>query len=290
MTDAGAAVTLPEGREVRYFDSAAGAEGGAGARSDHVLVWHGGTPHTGRILAPLRAAVEAAGGQAGGIRLISLTRAGYPGSPRVLGRSVADSARDALAVLDALGVERFATMGSSGGGPHALALAALAPERTTGVATFSSVAPYRAGDEDWFAGMVDPRALRAATEGLEARTRHAETAEFDPTVFTEADWAAVNGEWSDLGADAVAAAEAGPDGEIDDDLAFVSDWGVDLADIRAHVLIVQGEQDRMVPAGHATRLLRALPDATSWWLADDGHVSVLRAVPRAIGWLREHGL
>jgi pimeloyl-ACP methyl ester carboxylesterase len=187
-------------------------------------------------------------------------------------------------------VGRFATVGASGGGPHALALAALAGERATGVATFASPAPYRANDAEWFAGMADPRALRAATEGLSARALYAQTAEFDPETFTAADWAALEGEWAELGADAQAGGEQADGGEIDDDCAYVFDWGVDFADIRAHVLIVQGEQDRVIPAGHATRLLRALPDATSWWLAEDGHVSALRALPNAVDWLAEHGL
>jgi len=279
MADAGAALSLPGGREVRYYDT------GATAHPGRVLVWHSGTPHTGRLIAPLRTAAESAG-----IRLISVARPGFGGSTRLIGRSVADAARDVLAVLDELGVERFATVGASGGGPHALALAALGGERALGVATFASVAPYRANDADWFAGMADPRALRAATEGLSARAEYAERAEFDPRVFTEADWAALKGEWTELGQDAEAGSAQADGGEIDDDCALVFDWGVELAALRTHVLIVQGEQDRMIPAGHATRLLRALPDATSWWLAEDGHVSVLRALPNAIGWLLEHGL
>ena len=278
MTDAGSELTLPDGRVLRYYDTGAGS-------GDRVLVWHSGTPHTGRIIGSVRATAEAAGA-----RVISVARAGNGGSTRLVGRSVADSARDVLAVLDHLGVERFATVGSSGGGPHALALAALAGERAVGVATFASVGPYRTDDPGWFDGMADPRALRAATEGLSARAAYQETAEFDPEVFIAADWAALEGEWAELGQDAMAAAGLADGGEVDDDCAFVFDWGVELSGIRAHVLIVQGEQDRMVPAGHATRLLRALPSATSWWLAEDGHVSVLRALPLAIDWLREHGL
>jgi len=277
MTDSAMTLTLPAGREVRYFDT--------GPTPGGTLVWHSGTPHTGRPPAPVAAAAAERG-----IRVVSVARPGYGGSTRLIGRSVADAAHDVLAVLDALGVGRFATVGSSGGGPHALALAALAGERALAVATFASLAPYHADDHDWFTGMADPRALRAATLGLAARTDHEVHAEFDETVFTSADWAALEGEWGDLGADAQAAGAAGSDGAIDDDCAYVFDWGVELADIRAHVLIVQGDEDRMIPAGHATRLLRALPDATSWWFADDGHVSVLRALPQAVDWLLEHGL
>jgi pimeloyl-ACP methyl ester carboxylesterase len=277
MTDVAQSLTLPDGRRVSFFDT--------GGRPQRVLVWHSGTPHTGRVIAPVRAAAARAG-----VRVVSVARPGYGGSTRLVGRSVADAARDVVAVLDELGIERFATVGASGGGPHALALAALTGERAAGVATFAAVAPYRANDPDWFAGMADPRALRAATEGLSARARFAETAEFDPGVFTDADWAALGADWAELGADAQAGAAQADGGEIDDDCAYVFDWGADLARLSAHVLIVQGEQDRVIPAGHATRLLRTLPDATSWWLAEDGHVSALRALPLAIDWLVEHGL
>jgi pimeloyl-ACP methyl ester carboxylesterase len=276
-TDAAQALALPDGREVHYFDT--------GARPNGTLVWHSGTPHTGRPPAPVAAAAAERG-----VRLISVARPGYGGSTRLPGRTVADAARDVLAVLDALGIARFATIGSSGGGPHALVLAALAAERVTGVATFASVAPYDPDDGGWFTGMADPSALRAATHGIDARTAYAEHEVFDDETFTAADWAALEGEWGDLGADAGEAQRAGPQGAIDDDRAFVTDWGAELTDIRGHVLIVQGEEDRMIPAGHATRLLRALPDATSWWFAEDGHVSVLRALPHAVEWLAEHGM
>ncbi|MFC4242527.1 alpha/beta fold hydrolase [Gryllotalpicola reticulitermitis] len=276
MTDAGATLTLPDGREAHWFDT--------GAVQAPVVVWHHGTPSDGRIYGVLREAAVARG-----IRVISVARPGYPGSTRRIGRTVADSARDVLAVLDAAGVERFAAVGSSGGGPHALALAAVAGERATGVATFASLAPYD-DDPEWFEGMADPSALEAAVRGLEARTRHDDEAEFDPAVFSAADWAALQGDWAEMGADAQATGEAGNEGAVDDDRAFVTDWGVDVRQITASVLIVHGDEDRMVPAGHATRLLCLLPDATSWWFADDGHVSGLRALGSALDWLLEHDL
>jgi len=276
MTDAAATLTLADGREVRWFDTGAGPS--------HVLVWHHGTPSDGRIYGVLRAAAGARG-----IRVISVARAGYPGSTPLPGRSVADSARDVLAVLDAAGVDRFATLGASGGGPHALALAALAGERATGAATFSSPAPYD-GDPAWFDGMRDPGALRAATRGREARARYDDEAEFDPDVFVAADWALLEGDWRELGQDAGAVGALAPEGAVDDDCAFVAEWGFEVPRIAASVLIVHGDQDRMVPAAHATRLLRLLPYATSWWFADDGHVSALRAVPHALDWLLAHGL
>jgi len=66
---------------------------------------------------------------------------------------VADVIPDLAAVLDQLGANRFYTLGWSGGGTHALACAALLPERLIGAATVGGIAPYDAEGLDWMAGM-----------------------------------------------------------------------------------------------------------------------------------------
>ena len=103
------------------------------------LLFHNGTPSSGQLYAPF---VEAA--SARGLRMISFSRAGYGDSTRDPGRSVADAAPDAAAVLDGLHVHRFYTLGWSGGGPHALACAALLPGRLIGASTVGALAPYHA--------------------------------------------------------------------------------------------------------------------------------------------------
>jgi pimeloyl-ACP methyl ester carboxylesterase len=175
-------------------------------------------------------------------------------------------------------------MGASGGGPHALACAALLGERVTAVACVASLAPYT--DEfDWFAGMVAPGGLRAARDGRAARARFAETDEFDAESFTAADWAALSGPWRALGEDAMRADAAGPGGIVDDDVAFVRPWGFDVADVATPVLFVPGGEDRVVPPAHAEWLVRRCPRAELWLRPRDGHVSVLDACPVAMDWL-----
>src|SRR4051794_5119938 len=88
-----------------------------------------------------------------GIRLFSYDRPGYGGSTRRQGRDVAACAADIAAVCDALGVGRFCLWGISGGGPHALAAAALIGDRVVAAAALASVAPYGAEGLDFFAGM-----------------------------------------------------------------------------------------------------------------------------------------
>lgn len=266
---------MADGRTVRVHDA-----GGDDAADAVTLLWHHGSPQTGAPLEPLLTAAAARG-----IRLLSYARPSYGGSSPHPGRDVASAAADVARIADALGIGRFAVMGASGGGPHALACAALLPDRVLAAVCLAGLGPYTE-DFDWFAGMVSPGGLRAALAGREARVRYAETDEFDDDSFTPADWAALEGAWSSLGADAGRAGAAGPDGLIDDDLAFVAPWGFDVTRIVPPVLLVQGGADRVVPPAHADWLLRNCPRSELWLRPADGHVSILDACPVAMDWLR----
>jgi pimeloyl-ACP methyl ester carboxylesterase len=263
-------VTGPDGRTLRTFD--AGGQGPA-------VLFHHGSPASGALLPPMLAAAVARD-----VRLIGYARPSYGGSDPLPGRDVASAAGDVAAILDTLDIQRCATFGASGGGPHALACAALLPDRITAVATLAGVAPF-SDDYDWFAGMAAPDALRAARSGRAARAGYAETEEFDPSVFIDADWAALQGDWESLGRDAGAAGELGPDGLVDDDVAFASPWGFSPADVTVPALFVHGELDRMVPVSHAWAMLRSCPTGEIWLRPRDGHVSVLSAMPTVLDWL-----
>ena len=154
-------VRLADGRVLRVHDAAAACDGA------FTIVWHHGSPQTGAPLAPL---VTAAAER--GIRLVSYGRPSYGGSRPGPGRDVASAAADVAQLADALGVGRFAVMGASGGGPHALACARPAGRAGDRRRRLASLAPI-AADIDWFAGMVAPGGLRAAVEGREARARRA---------------------------------------------------------------------------------------------------------------------
>jgi pimeloyl-ACP methyl ester carboxylesterase len=265
---------LTDGRRLVVHD--AGSPGGSDALT---LVWHHGSPQTGALLDPLLALAAARN-----LRLVSYARPSYGGSSPNRGRDIASAADDVAQVVDALGVDRFAVMGASGGGPHALACAALLPDRVTGAVCLASPAPYTESF-DWYAGMVSAGGLHAAQVGRDERERYARTDEFDPNSFTRADWAALEGTWASLGRDAVKAGGAGPEGLVDDDLAIVAPWGFDVAAIAVPVLLVQGGEDRVIPPMHADALMRAMPTSELWLRPRDGHVSVLDACPVAMDWL-----
>jgi len=264
-------VTLSDGRTLRVHDS--GEVGLA-------LVWHHGSPQTGALLRPLQLAAAERG-----LRLMSFGRPSYGGSSAHRGRNVASIAADLGEALDTLGVDRFATMGHSGGGPTALATGALLRERVVATVAISSLAPYRA-TEEWFAGMAGGGpSRRAALLGREAYEEFERTAEFDPSSFNALDYAALDGPWSALGDDVGVASADGPEGVTDDDLSFVAPWGFDPAAITSPVLLVHGGDDRVVPARHSEWLHEIISGSELWLRPADGHVSILRECDAAMDWV-----
>jgi pimeloyl-ACP methyl ester carboxylesterase len=271
---------LSDGRTLHVYDRPADGAG----RPPLAIFWHHGTPNIGAPPAPLFAAADRLG-----IRWVSYDRPGYGGSTSCPGRDIGSAAAYASTIADALGIEKFAVMGHSGGGPHALACGALLRDRVVGVVSVAGLAPFGAHGLDWFAGMTSSgvASLRAAAEGREAKERHeASGAEYDPE-FTPEDLDALSGEWSWLGSVVGPAVETGPGGLIDDDLAYVAPWGFDPGEVIAPVLLLHGGRDRIVPSAHGERLARHCPSAELRMLPDDGHISVLTSSPACLDWLRE---
>ena len=272
-------LALDDGATLHVYDT-----GPAGGDDRLAVFWHHGTPNLGAPPAPLFAESDRLG-----IRWVSYDRPGYGGSTPCPGRSVGSAAGYVAAVADSLGIERFALMGHSGGGPHALACGALLPDRAVAVVSGAGLAPFDAEGLDWFAGMAPSgvASLSAAAEGRAAKERHeASDAEYDPE-FTPADLAALGGEWSWFGSVVGPAVAAGPGGLIDDDLAYVSPWGFDPAGVAVPVLLLHGGRDRIVPSSHGEWLAARCPSAELRLSPDDGHISILTSAPAALAWLRE---
>ncbi|MGC4175089.1 alpha/beta hydrolase [Demequina sp.] len=269
-------VTLGDGRELQFYDVTPDA-------TDHLaIIWHHGSPNVGEPPAPLFEAAAARG-----LRWVGYDRPGYGGSSAQPGRSVGQAAFDAQAVADALDLERYAVLGHSGGGAHALACAALTPDRVVAAVSMSGLAPMGARGLDWFAGLNrgGEAELRAATLGAAELRAHLETAEFDPSMFTDSDWALLNGEWAWFNHVVGLAEASGPEPFIDDDVASVGDWGFDPSDIRVPTLLVHGMEDRVVPAAHGRWLATRIDGAELLEVQGAGHIGVMTAAPQALDWI-----
>jgi pimeloyl-ACP methyl ester carboxylesterase len=260
------------------------------------VVFHHGTPGSGTIYA--RWATP-------GVRVIAYDRAGYGGSTRKPGRTVADVVPDITALADALGLERFATWGLSGGGPHSLACAALCDERLVAAATLAGVGPWNVDGLDWLAGMGEgnlkefdlvlagEEALRPAIERerddllavAPEQLRDAMAPHLSPT-----DSGALTASLAEYFHSNMSHAIANsPDGWIDDNLAFVEPWGFELSAIDRPVLVVQGGDDLMVPRQHGEWLAANVPGCES--RIDDAHGHLTLAehlVPEVHTWLQQH--
>jgi pimeloyl-ACP methyl ester carboxylesterase len=248
-------------------------------------VFHSGTPSAA---VPFRPLVEAAA--TAGLRLVTWSRPGYGGSSPAPGRTVADVAADTAVVLDTLGIGEFVTLGWSGGGPHALACAALMPGRCLAAATLAGVAPYTADGLDWPAGMAEENVeeFSLAVQGTQALTpwleeqaaalagvTAADVAESLGGLVSPVDTASLTGEFADyLAATFRRAVSSGVAGWRDDDLAFVRDWGFEPASIDVPVSVWQGDQDLMVPPSHGRWLAARLPRAHGHLHPDEGHLSL----------------
>ena len=272
-------VAGPDGRTIEVLSG--GDPGGFG------LLYHGGSPSAAARFAPMDDAARAHG-----LRLITYSRPGYGAStPRPAAGRYADDVIESVAVLDALGIEEFVTVGWSGGGPRALACAALLPDRCRAAASLAGVAPYHGAGLDWFAGMAEENheEYHAAERGREAYEAYLvesflpilgaspdELSEAMGGLVPPVDRAVLRGAFADwLSRTFRHAGAQGVVGVRDDGLAAVAPWGFELAAIRVPVAVWQGREDAMVPFAHGEWLATAVPGARVHLLDDEGHLSLV---------------
>jgi pimeloyl-ACP methyl ester carboxylesterase len=236
-----------------------------------------------------------------GLRLISYDRPGYGASTPHHGRNVASAASDVATIAKALGIDRLSVWGLSGGGPHALACAALLPDLVVSAASLSSLAPYNAEGLDWFAGMSEDNVIvfKTAIAGrnilepmVEASAQHILSS--DASSFAQAlrsqlnpvEAALVKEDFADY---VVSQFREGiaerRDGWIDDDLAFTNPWGFELGQIEVPVLLWHGKLDQSVPFSHEEWLSRHIPNVDVRLSPDDGHASIARWIVDVHTWL-----
>lgn len=260
-----------------------------------LLLFHLGTPCAAVPFEGLTRAAAAAG-----MRTAIYSRPGYGNSTRREGRSIADEAALSAALADLLGHDSFFTAGWSGGGPVALACAALLPERVRACLTLGSLAPWHeAGSISMFGFAPDDEreweqlGSDAAAEMIPdfqavAATGHERTAETfaSSARSNDADREALLGPGR-LG-DAVASSMrraylTGWHGHFDDNVAEARPWGFRVADIRVPVVVRHGQGDRWVGIEHGRWLVRAIPSARGVFPRSAGHSSIMVPFDELVG-------
>ncbi|HEX5712960.1 MAG TPA: alpha/beta fold hydrolase [Solirubrobacterales bacterium] len=256
----------------------------AGPEDGSLLVFHVGTPGTAYLFEGMVGdCVER------GLRMVTMSRPGYDGSPRRPGRSYADNPVDTAALLDFLGVESAYVVGHSGGGGPALADAALLPDRVSAAAAMATLAPREAMGPEWWEGLDTNRDEFSALEAGEDRLRQelekmvegmaavediASEGDFGE-FYSPADRACLKGELLDFDWECRRRIRSGVEGWIDDDFALYGNWGFSLDSIRVPVSVWQGGQDRIIPVAHTRWLADRVPGAEYNLRPDEGHVSLM---------------
>jgi len=263
------------------------------------ILAHNGTPNTRHLRAPwLEDAAEH------GIRLMSYDRPGYGGSTQQPGRTVADCAADVRSIAEALGIKRMAVWGASGGGPHALACAALLPDLVVAVTALCSIAPYGAAGLDYFSGMgkdnvddiklyvSDPAAARMKSyqDRLDMLSLTADQlTEGWKSLLSAVDAAAVD---DDLAAWLISGFQDGlatsDEGWWEDGAAHLAPWGFDLDTISMPVQVWHGRHDQFVPVQHGEWLAAHVPGAEAHISDTDGHLTLFGRIPEVHRWLTSH--
>ena len=222
-----------------------------------------------------------------GLRMITYDRPGYGESDPQPGRRVVDAADDVAALAEHLEIDRFAVVGTSGGGPHALACSARLGSRVSRVGIVVGVGPSDDPELDFLEGMdqfnLDEfAAARDSEETLAAFLEpFVDLVRSDPDglideiashlppsdqeVIRRPAHRAVARE------SLIESVRQGSRGWADDDRAFVEGWGFPLSDAARETRLWQGELDVLVPRAHCAYQAERLPNARFELIPGAGH-------------------
>ena len=266
-------LSLREGRRLGFAEY--GAPGGAPG-----FYFHG---HPGsRLEAELADEVAAEAG----IRIIALDRPGYGLSSFQPRRTILDWPQDVKEVANILGLERFSVLGSSGGGPYALACAHQLPERVTRAGVISGVGPYNARGATrgmrwqnrvgFQVGARFPPLARLIMWSMERQVRRSPERTLDAIARamspTDAEIAVRPNLRRTLAAVIAEAFRQGSRGAALDVVLLGRPWGFRLEEISPRVYLWQGEADVLVPVSMGRHQAAAIPNCQATFYPGEGHL------------------
>lgn len=270
-------VTMGDGRTLAYTEY--------GTSNGQAIVHCHGVPSS-RVEADLL--FDATVVAALGLRLIVPDRPGMGRSAFQPGRRIIDWPSDVLELTKALGIERFAVLGSSGGAPYAAVCGALIPDRIRAIGLLGGVAPSDA--PGIVASMSVPlrvtfrlaRFAPALLRGLYRLNLRGIRSGGDRATERMAAWAPqpdrVFLQRREISRGFMAcfeeACRQGPGGPVMDTQLIARPWGFDLAAVRVPVVLWHGEQDRNVPVASGRYLASAIPNCRATFYPDDAHLSM----------------
>jgi pimeloyl-ACP methyl ester carboxylesterase len=217
-----------------------------------------------------------------GVRMLMMDRPGFGGSTRLPGHGLRAVADDLARLLDAHGLDRAPVVAFSGGGPHALALAARHPDRVDAVTVVVGAAPFLPGERARLVG-VNAAGLEAADQGWEALHRYlagirervladagsrgvlADAPPPDRKIMADPAWQRIDR------ANSREALRQGAEGWTDEVLALVREWDFEPAQVQACVTWWHGSDDANAPLSAAQRVLAQVRQSQLHVWHNQGH-------------------
>jgi pimeloyl-ACP methyl ester carboxylesterase len=277
-------IKLRDGRALAYED--AGEAGGFPVVSCH------GTPAC-RFTGMWNEAARAVG-----VRFVQPDRPGYGRSDLNPGQTLLTWARDVAELADLLGLDRFAVVGTSGGGPYAAACGYALSERVSALGLVCGVGPFwdvpevdahATGESGaWIRELIDlarrdPQA--ALAHAREECQQDAEMVRRDPGAWVrfwfesddvpsaDRDLVARPDVRALMLASLPEALRFGIDGYVQDELILTTrPWGFRPGEIKASTYLWHGELDNLAPVEAARYLSRTIPRCRAYFFADEGHM------------------
>jgi pimeloyl-ACP methyl ester carboxylesterase len=218
------------------------------------------------------------------VRLIAPDRPGMGLSDFQPGRKIGDWPADVIALADALGLDRFAVLGISGGGPYAEVCAWKIPQRLTTVAVVSGAGPFDApgvtkgmGQGKFYLGAarLHPRLAEAFLGMMKSGMKNAKMSEMPGMPAADLAILAKPGFAERFLATAFESMHQGTHGTAWDATIAARPWDFCLGEIAMPVHLWQGEVDRNVPPAMARFVAQSIPDCRAKFYPDEGHLSLL---------------
>ncbi len=270
-------IDLPDGRTLEVAT--------LGTPSGATIFFHHGTPGTTRALKMLEPLLEL-----GDFYLVTASRPAYGRSSRDESHQVASAVEDANAALAHVNRKRHVALGWSGGGPRALASAALDPT-CVGAVAVASVAPADV-DFDWTEGMGPENVaeFELAQKGGAAYEEYMEaTGAAIAALSADTLYDVMGGLFPEVDRRALANEQEratfvesmtygfanGWRGYFDDNVAMIEPWGFDVTSIDKPVHLFYGDADLMVPPAHGAWLKTHVPKAVTHHRSSEGHISIV---------------
>ena len=268
-------IDLPDGRRLAWYE--------LGDPSGVPAIFSPGTPVSG-----ISGAMYHLQAQAAGVRWLSMDKPGYGHSDELPGRALLDWANDISNFAQHIGLGSFASVGESGGGPHALAIAFGLGKQVTTTILIGGTSAARGGKEfddklketnralftmaredvagltevfrQWRDKSMHHEGALALLEGI-----HSEQLARDRAVLS------VPGVLDIHAASLTDAFRDGVTGAVRENQMFEEPWGFSIAEITGEVHLWHGSEDVNVPISVAESIAKELRHPIEHFVEGAGH-------------------